>query len=203
MLLSFNSSEGLFNIEDDILLFIQNNIREPFLNNTMKFITSLGDKGILWGGTAVALAASQKYRKSGIKLGLSQGIGALITNLATKNAVKRPRPFDVIEGIQTLIPHPTDWSFPSGHTTSSIAAGTLLLMTLPKKYGVPAFITGSLISLSRVYVGVHYPSDVLAGAMAGVFSAIVADKSVDSFVKKRSFADKNGCKRLPLNTQKD
>lgn len=196
MIFSFNSSEGVFEIEDDILLYIQNNIREPFLNHAMKFITALGDKGIMWGGAAILMAASDKYRKNGIKLGLSQGIGAIITNVATKNTIKRPRPFDVIEGIQTLIPAPTDWSFPSGHTTSSIAAGTLLLMRMPKKVGVPAFITGLLISLSRIYVGVHYPSDVLAGAAAGVFAAIAADKSVDKYFElKRINADKP--KQLP------
>lgn len=175
MIFRFNTNEGVFDIEDDILLYIQNNIRGEALDKAMKIITSLGDKGILWGGIAILLAASDKYKKTGLKLGLSQGIGALITNLTTKNAVRRPRPFDVIDGLQTLIPPPTDWSFPSGHTTSSIAAGTLLLIKMPKNIGIPAFITGILISLSRVYVGVHYPSDVVAGAAAGILAAVASD----------------------------
>ena len=185
MLIKFNSSEGVFEIEDDILLFIQEKLRSTPLDVVMKVITSLGDKGILWGGTTVLLAATDKHRKTGIKLGSSLCIGALITNLTTKNAVKRPRPFDVIEGLQTLISAPTDGSFPSGHTTSSIAAGLILLMRAPKKIGVPAFITGVMISLSRVYVGVHYPSDVVAGAAAGVAASLISDKTVDKYYSSR------------------
>lgn len=186
MKLSFKSHEGVFEIEDDILLYIQNNLRGKTLDNIMKFITSLGDKGIMWGGTAVLLASSEKYKITGLKLGLSQGIGAVLTNLTTKNAVKRPRPFDVINGLKTLISPPTDWSFPSGHTTSSISAGTIMLMKMPKYIGVPAFVTGLLISASRVYIGVHYPSDVIAGAAAGVISALVSDKIVDKFIEIRN-----------------
>lgn len=186
MKLSFKSHEGVFEIEDDILLYIQNNLRGKTQDNIMKFITSLGDKGIMWGGAAVLLAASEKHKITGIKLGLSQGIGAVLTNLTTKNAVRRPRPFDVIKGLKTLIPPPTDWSFPSGHTTSSISAGTVLLMKMPKHIGIPAFITGLLISASRVYIGVHYPSDVVAGAAAGVISAVVSDKIVDKYIEVRN-----------------
>lgn len=181
MALRFTSSEGVFDIEDDILLYIQNNIRSEHLDKIMKVVTALGDRGVLWGSVAVLLAASEKHKKTGIKLGAAVGIGAVITNLATKNAIRRPRPFDVISGLETLIPPPTDWSFPSGHTTSSIAAGTLLLLRMQKKIGIPAFVTGILISLSRVYVGVHYPSDVLAGASAGVASAIISDVLVDRY----------------------
>ncbi len=181
----FSMRDGVFNIEDDILLFIQNNIRSKELDMFFKFITTLGDKGILWCSLAVMLAASSKYRTAGIKLGTAQAIGAVITNIATKNTVRRPRPFDLIEELEPLISAPTDWSFPSGHTTSSIAAGTILLLKMPKKYGIPAFILGLLISLSRIYVGVHYPSDVAAGAAAGVIAAVLADKSVDVGTKLR------------------
>lgn len=191
----FSAREGVFYIEDDILLYIQNHLRNENLDRIMKFITALGDKGIMWGSAAVLLAATEKHKKTGIKLGAALGIGAAITNLATKNAVRRPRPFDVIEGLQTLIPPPADWSFPSGHTTSSIACGTLLLMHMPEKIGIPAFITGVLISLSRIYVGVHYPSDVLAGAAAGVIAAIVSDKAVEKF-----FSSERRCAKR-LNNQ--
>lgn len=181
MLIKFNSSEGVFEIEDDILLFIQEKLRSTPLDAVMRIITSLGDKGILWGGTTVLLAATDKYRKTSIKLGSSLCIGALITNLTTKNAIKRPRPFEVIEGLQTLISAPTDWSFPSGHTTSSVAAGLILLMRTPKKIGIPAFMTGIMISLSRIYVGVHYPSDVIAGAAAGIAAALISDRTVEKY----------------------
>lgn len=179
--MKISAREGVFYIEDDILLYIQNHIRNESLDKIMKFITVLGDKGILWGSAAVLLAASEKHKKTGIKLGTALGIGAVITNLATKNTIRRPRPFEAIDGLLPLIPPPADWSFPSGHTTSSVACGTLLLMHMPKKIGIPSFITGIMISLSRIYVGVHYPSDVLAGAAAGVIAAVVSDKAVDKY----------------------
>lgn len=179
MNLHFNTSEGLFDIEDDILLFIQNNFRSENLNDIVKFITHLGDKGLLWCFISIILILTEKHCKTGLKLAASQGIGSIITNLITKNAVHRSRPFDVIAGLETIIPPPSDWSFPSGHTTSSIAAGTLLFMCMPKKYGIPALVLGICISLSRMYVGVHYPTDIIAGALVGIFAAISANKLID------------------------
>lgn len=185
-MLKFRSAEGVFEIEDDILLFIQEYIRNEPLDAVMKFITSLGDKGILWISIAIIMMIGKNHRKTGIKISAAMSIGLLITNFTTKNAVRRPRPFDVLEEIQTLIPPPTDWSFPSGHTTSSIAAGILLLKYAPKKIGIPAFTTGILISLSRMYVGVHYPSDVAVGAVAGLAAAFLADKAVDNLYSAAS-----------------
>ena len=86
------------------------------------------------------------------------GAGALITNVCLKNLVARPRPMSV-EGLVPLIGKPTDYSFPSGHTCASFACALVLYRILPKKYGVPAVILASLIAFSRLYVGVHYPTD--------------------------------------------
>jgi len=102
---------------------------------------------------------------------LSMGAGALITNVCLKNLVARPRPYEVVEGLVPLIGKPTDYSFPSGHTCASFACALVLYRILPKKYGVPAVILASLIAFSRLYVGVHYPTDVLGGMFVGIFSS--------------------------------
>ena len=102
---------------------------------------------------------------------LSMGVGALITNVCLKNLVARTRPYEVVEGLVPLIRKPTDYSFPSGHTCASFACTLVLYRILPKKYGVPAVLLAALIAFSRLYVGVHYPTDVLGGLAVGIFSS--------------------------------
>ena len=109
----------------------------------------------------------KEYRKTGLMVGTSL-LGSLIfNNMLIKNIVARTRPYKMITELSILVPEPGEYSFPSGHTSSSFAAGMILYLMLPKKYGVPALILAILISLSRLYVGVHYPTDVLGGMIMG------------------------------------
>ena len=98
-------------------------------------------------------------------------IGALITNVALKNIIARIRPYEVVEGLKLLIEPQSDFSFPSGHTCASIGAALAMYPFLERKWGIPLVILAVLISLSRLYVGVHYPTDVLGGAVVGVLAA--------------------------------
>ena len=98
-------------------------------------------------------------------------IGALITNVALKNIIARIRPYEVVEGLKLLIEPQSDFSFPSGHTCASIGAALVMYPFLERKWGIPLVILAVLISLSRLYVGVHYPTDVLGGAVGGVLAA--------------------------------
>ena len=98
-------------------------------------------------------------------------IGALITNVALKNIIERIRPYEVVEGLKLLIEPQSDFSFPSGHTCASIGAALAMYPFLERKWGIPLVILAVLISLSRLYVGVHYPTDVLGGAVVGAFAA--------------------------------
>lgn len=102
-------------------------------------------------------------------------LGYLGTNLLLKNLVMRPRPFDAIPQLQALV-HAGGWSFPSGHSTSSMAAGVVMFRQLPRPIGALALILAILICLSRLYVGVHYPTDVLCGALIGILAALCAIK---------------------------
>ena len=92
--------------------------------------------------------------------------------LFLKNVVARTRPYEVVEGLTRLIEKQSDYSFPSGHTAASFAAAVILFLQLPKKYGIPALILAVLISFSRLYLGVHYATDVLAGAVSGTLIAL-------------------------------
>jgi len=100
----------------------------------------------------------------------------------------------VIDGLNCLVGVQKDPSFPSGHTTSSFAVAWIIFKKLPKKFGIPALILAALIALSRLYVGVHYPTDVLAGVfigiLLGILAIIITDRLFERFKKKTDDADK-------------
>ena len=98
----------------------------------------------------------------------------LITNLLIKNAVARPRPFDTYTQIIPLITRPKDYSFPSGHTCASFAVALVCLRMLPGKWGILPVVLAGMIAFSRLYLGVHYPGDVLAGFLVALLTSTVA-----------------------------
>jgi undecaprenyl-diphosphatase len=140
----------------------------------MEYITRLGDMSMIWVILAALFLCIKSYRKTGAAMAVALLIGYVITNLILKNFIMRARPYDTIAGLHSLIGSLNDFSFPSGHTTSSIAAGFVMLRTLPRYVGIPAIVLAVLISFSRLYVGVHYPTDVLVGAAIGLFAAFSA-----------------------------
>ncbi len=169
-------------IEANILLFIQEYLRIPLLDSVFKGITALGNAGFIWILCTVLLLCFKKTRTVGWMCAVALLASLVINNLILKNLIARIRPYEVIEGLKILINAPHDFSFPSGHTASSFATATVLYMTLPKKFGIPALILAVLISISRLYLGVHYPTDVLGGLISGV---AIAFTTVYIFKKKR------------------
>lgn len=175
---------ALLELDGNILLWIQEYVRNDFLTPIFKFITGLGDEGYVWIAIAILLVFFKQYRKAGFAVGVSL-LGSLIfNNTLIKNMVRRVRPYRVLETLTILIEEPGEFSFPSGHTSSSFAAGVVLYLLLPKKYGVPAMILAFLIGISRLYVGVHYPTDVMAGAVLGTLLAIGSVKLVNLVEEK-------------------
>ena len=166
--------ERLLWLDGQILLWIQDTIRFEPLNTIMRIITSLGNAGIVWIALTLVLLGVRRTRRTGAACALALIFSLLLTNLALKNWVQRPRPFAELEALTLLIRRPSEFSFPSGHATSSLAAGWVMFRTLPRRWGIPALTLAILISLSRLYVGVHYPTDVLGGAIVGILAAALA-----------------------------
>jgi len=159
-------------VDAAILLFVQEHIRCGALDAVMLFFTHLGDKGAVWVLSGVIFFASRQYRKRGFDIIAAVAL-CWCCNELLKHIVMRPRPFALIEQLTILVSAPASWSFPSGHACVAFAAALAYAKGIGK-LGAPAYAVAVLISFSRVYVGVHYPSDVLAGAVLGtVFAAIV------------------------------
>lgn len=161
-------------LDGSILLWIQNYIRRDFLNPIILFITNLGDAGWFWILVLAVMLMFTKYRKIGLTGLAALLIGFFITNLCLKNMVARVRPYEVIEGLELIGKRANDFSFPSGHSTCSMAAAVVLFAKMPKKIGVPALILGILICFSRLYIGIHYPTDVIVGMCVGIIAALLA-----------------------------
>ncbi len=155
-------------LDQNILYWIQENVRNPFLNPIFIFVTRLGDGGFIWLVTAFVLLLVKKYRKSGLTILLSLIVSTILVDEILKKIVCRARPFHAMPGLTALIPEPGSYSFPSGHTTTSFAAATVIMLCLPRKYGIIGYFLAGCIGFSRMYLGVHYPSDVLAGIMLGI-----------------------------------
>ena len=166
-----------------ILGWIAQNLRCPALDTIFPVITHLGDAGAIWILLSAALLCIPKYRKVGLSMAMALLMGLLVCNLTLKPLVARMRPFDYQllhfgKEIQLLIPAPTDFSFPSGHTNASFAAATALLLR-NRKLGIPATVLAALIAFSRLYLYVHYPTDVLASIVLGAGVAFLANYFVN------------------------
>lgn len=173
-------------LDGNILLFIQDHIRQPWMDGFWKAVTHLGDAGLFWIALAVILLIFRKTRRAGVSALAAMGIGALITNAVLKLLVARIRPYDTIGELILMIERQHDFSFPSGHTCASFAAACAIWHCMPRRWGILSVILAFLISFSRLYVGVHYPSDVLAGALIGVFAGWAGWKLTDRFIFRSS-----------------
>ncbi len=154
-------------IDFQILYFIQEHLRCTALDAVMPVITYSGSAGIIWIITAFILIMIKKYRVCGMKMLIGMMAGLIIGNLLLKNLIARERPCWIDTELQMLIPVPHDYSFPSGHTTASVISA-VMLMQETKKLGIPACILASLIAFSRMYLFVHFPTDILGGLILGL-----------------------------------
>lgn len=153
-------------IEIWILDWIQST-RTPAGDMIMVFITRLGDAGAVWILLAAALLIIPKTRKSGAVLAVALCVDVALCNGILKNLFGRVRPCDVNTSIQLMVPRPDDFSFPSGHTAASFAAVVALMMAGEQKLWKPALALAVLIAFSRMYLYVHYPTDILGGMIVG------------------------------------
>ena len=162
-----------------ILDWIQANLKCDILDTIMPIITLFGDGGIFWIACAVLLLIFPKTRKIGLGMGFALILGLIVCNITLKPLVGRIRPYEFQmkhfqKEILLLTKQLHDYSFPSGHTIASFEAATVLLKN-SKKMGIPAMILAVLIAFSRLYLYVHYPTDVIFSVFAGILFAFIGD----------------------------
>ncbi len=158
-----------------ILDWIHHTLSSGAMDFFMTRITLLGDAGAIWILAAVVLICTKKYRKQGIILFAGLAVGVLVGSVILKPLIARPRPCWLDSSIKLLIPTPSDYSFPSGHTLISVIAAVILTTTNPK-FGWFAIPLAALISFSRLYLYVHFPSDILGGLVIGVLIGVAVMK---------------------------
>lgn len=171
-----------------ILLFIQEHLRVTWMNGFWEFITRFGDGGKFWILLTFLLLIPKTTRKAGLVAACSLLLGFLITNVTLKPLVDRMRPYEFSDAILPLGTIPHDSSFPSGHTCASFACALIYVRMLPKKYGIPLLVLAALIALSRLYLCVHFPTDVLGGFLVALFSSTIVYCCYQQMEKKRDQA---------------
>ena len=175
----------LISLDWSILNSIQTNCRTAFLDLLMPIITNLGGSRSIWILITIMLLITRKYRKVGITLLFGLAMEVLVCNVMLKPLIARVRPCDVNTAVQLLVSRPSDFSFPSGHSASSFAAASVLLFE-KHPLRIPAFVLAIVIAFSRLYLYVHFPSDVLAGALLGITLGYLAHLIVNNYIKQKS-----------------
>ncbi len=165
-----------------ILDFIAEHMHTEALDQVMKFITSLGNAGAVWIALTAVLLLIPRCRKIGKACALALILMLFTGNLGLKPLVQRLRPYQVLEGIELLIAEPHGYSFPSGHSFSSFAAATAVFIG-SRRLGIPALILAALIAFSRMYLYVHFPTDILGGMVLGIACGILSWKILDKLGK--------------------
>ena len=182
--------ETLQTIEFAVLDWIQVNLRCDLLDAFFTAFTALCNHGELWVALAVVLLFWKKYRKTGLCLGVGQLTNLVITNLTLKPFIGRIRPFAVNTAAELLIVAPGDASFPSGHTACSFAA-VAALKTAGSPLWKPALLVAVLMGFSRLYLYVHWPTDILGGILVGWFAGWLGASFVLLAAERIQFCRKN------------
>lgn len=163
--------EKLENFEFGLLYFVQENLRFEWLTPIMKFFSLIGDNGLVWIAFTVVLLILKRTRRIGAMCSISLIFDVLLVNCLLKNLFARVRPYDTFTALQLLVDIQHDWSFPSGHSAAAFATCIVLLKVAPKKLSIPSLVVAMLVAFSRIYVCVHYPTDVIGGILIGIFCA--------------------------------
>lgn len=160
---------------DFSILYALQHLHNAVLDPLMVGISSLGNAGWIWIALTAVFLILPKYRKCGIRMAIALILDLILCNLVLKPLVARPRPCWIDEQIKLLVAAPRDYSFPSGHSAASFAAA-VTVFAMHKKEGIAALVLACLIAFSRLYLFVHFPTDVLAGIVIGFICAFLAGK---------------------------
>ncbi|MCL1809996.1 MAG: phosphatase PAP2 family protein [Clostridiales bacterium] len=174
-------------MDASILYAVQQLTGNPLLDGFMAGLSWLGNNGMIWILATIVLLICPKTRNSGAACAIALLLSLLLCNLVLKNIVARLRPYDVLLWLHPLVPPLADFSFPSGHASASFAAATAMALSgMGKKWIASAFALAALISFSRLYTGMHYPTDVLGGIALGVLCGTLAWLATRRWLKRLS-----------------
>lgn len=169
-----------------ILHFIHG-FSSPALDSFMKAVTYFGEYKIMFALVAV-LSIYKGTRHFGIQACIAQFFQAALGPVLLKLLVQRPRPFLVDPTIELIVKGPKSYSFPSGHSCTIFAfAFTLFFSDVDKKWKLLAFAIGLLVAISRIYLQVHYPTDVLTGFFVGALAGVLGKIGIKHLEKYISF----------------
>lgn len=174
-------------IDSGIVLFVQDNVRTGFLNAVMIFFSEIGSNGLIWIAGAAAMLLTRKYRYAGILLLICLTVCWVLNDGILKNLIQRPRPYLTLSSLTVLVPLRTDFSFTSGHASTSFAAAYAITRANGRRWAW-VYAVATLIAVSRIYVGMHYPTDVLGGILFGTFIAVATYTLAARLITRRKTA---------------
>lgn len=169
----------------NLLFFIQHHLIHPILTQLMIFVSFLGNKGGIWIAISLLLMIRKETRFIGwislasLLLATAMGEGLI------KHIIERPRPYSVYPDVKMFIDHSTPYSFPSGHTTSTFAVSTVLARFY-KKYAIPIWAFAFTMAFSRLYLFMHFPTDVIAGMFLGIACAFIVLKIAEDILNRKA-----------------
>ena len=155
-------------------LYALQDIHNPVLDKVMVFVSALGNAGIFWIAVGLLLLITKRYRRGGTQMLVAMAVTFVIGNLILKNLVARERPCWIDREVLLLMASPSDYSFPSGHSMNGFA-GSVSLLCIARRIGIPAVILAAIIAFSRLYLFMHFPTDVFAGIVIGLVIALITN----------------------------
>ena len=177
--------EMIQTMDETILRWIGEHLRLDWLNGPVMLYSTLGNAGILFIALTLLLLCFRRTRRVGAAAAGGLLVDLLVVNVTIKPLVSRARPWVVMAKFQTLLTSSDPNSFPSGHTCAAFAFAAAVCLTAPKRWmKAAAVIAAILMGLSRLYVGVHFPSDVLAGAVIGTLCGLVGAWLAGKFLEQ-------------------
>ena len=187
MLQFLNSIAVSFDIP--ILDWIQAQLQSPLMDKIWPIVNLFGEGGIFWIALAMIMLVSPKTRRTGVSMGIAMALGVLICNIIMKPLIARPRPYDFVVDVlgrpmpDLLVEIQHDYSFPSGHTIASFEACTAL-MENNSRLGVPSVILAIGIAFARLYLYMHYPTDVFVSVVLGIIFGIIGSWAAKKITPK-------------------
>ncbi len=176
--------QPILNLDFAILDWVAAHLQNPVFDALSVALSFLGDYAVPWLVLAAVLLFMPKYRKWAVVMLIALALEVICTDVLIKTLVARPRPFLLNPNARLIVSPPDSFSFPSGHSGSSFACAVTLCFSKKKRFWIPALSLALLTALSRIYLYVHYPSDVVAGMILGTLCALVTVLVASPYIRR-------------------